>query len=288
MTARIDLSTTMSVAHRRLTMQPWKLAANTCCLLLVGLLYTNSTPAQELQIDASEESQQNSPADDDPLGLAAVRDDSFLSGDDFKAYYALLNLAAKTPADELQQQAEKFVQHRREESGLETFVEMIRNPAPFRGKPVVFRGHILQTISFQADENDYGLTRLYEASLFSEDSQTHPVTVVFSEKPDNLPIGGEIVDGVTVYGYFLKTYWYPSSDNRTRKAPLILAKTVHVQPIQLNSNSDPNWPLILGILGGVGVAFLILLIIIQRSDRKRMLEEQKKRLADEVPTFSVQ
>src|SRR5690606_28382922 len=143
------------------------------------------------------------------------------------------------------------VQERRQKSNLPTFVDIIRNTKEFRGQPIRMQGHVLQTIEYEAIDNPYGIEKLYESTLFTEDSQSHPATIVFLEKPDNLPISGDLIDGVTVNGYFLKTYLYPSSDNTTRKAPLILAKTVSVPPQISSAKPSPLGPTVYWGIGGV-------------------------------------
>lgn len=222
---------------------------------------------------------------DDPLGLSAVRDDYWLTSDDNSAYYGLLHQAQELPADELARLAKAFVAHRRSESGMPTFIDMIRNPQAFRGQPIQLKGHVLQTLEYEAEENSYGIEQLYESTLFTEDSQSHPTTIVFLEKPDNLPISGELVDGVTVNGYFLKNYWYPSSDNATRKAPLILAQTVVVKPPQPAPVPGATSKILYWGLGSAILILTAIVVMVQRSDRKRTLADQKKRLAEANPQF---
>lgn len=270
-------------------MSQQKLAALKVISCLAGLVVISpcaifpSAFAQDLDISTDE---QAAPDPNDPLGLQRIRDDYWLSANENPAYYGLLHKARQDDQQQLAGDAVKFLKERREKTKLPTFVDMIRNMKEYRGKPVQLTGRVLQTIEYEADENPYGITKLYEASLFTEDSQSHPTTVVFLDKPDTLPIGGELVDGVTVNGYFLKTYLYPSSDNATRKAPLILAKTVSVRPprpSELPATSSP------AVYWGIGIAFVALItvmVFVQRSDRKRLLAEQKKRLETAAPQFN--
>lgn len=253
-------------------------------ITLIGIIASRVSTAQDVSISSGEE--QPTVTEDDPLGFNLVRDDWWLTGNENPAYYGLLNKAAEVSQAELAKDAIAFLKQRREKTRLSTFVDMIRNTQEFRGQPVQMKGHILQTLEYEAVENPYGIETLYESTLYTDDSQSHPTTVVFLEKPDNLPVGGETVNGVTVNGYFLKTYLYPSSDETTRKAPLILAKTLTVKPpkvakLPTETNAFIYW----GIGGGVALlAFVV--VLVQRSDRKRMLENQKKRLGEEEPVFS--
>lgn len=255
-----------------------------CSMLIVLYFGIVTASSQEIAIDATDAPTPEEAADD-PLGLSRIRDNDWLSADENRAYYGLLQQASVADQKELATQAIEFLAERRNASRLSTFVDMIRNTKEFRGQPVQLKGHVLQTIEYEATENEYGIQQLYETNLYTDDSQSHPATIVFLEKPENLPISGEMVDGVTVNGYFLKTYLYPSSDNTTRKAPLILAKTVTVRPpkpaeLPATANGLVYWVL--------GILFLILMIVVvsvQRADRKRVLENQKRRLTQEPPAF---
>ena len=239
--------------------------------------------AQDVSISSGDE--QPTISEDDPLGLKLVRDDRWLTANENPAYYGLLNQANEIPQQELAASAKEFIQKRRTEAKLSTFVDMIRNTKEFRGQPVVMKGHILQTLEYEAEENSFGIEHLYESTLYTEDSQSHPTTIIFLEKPDNLPLGGETVNGVTVYGYFLKTYLYPSSDKATRKAPLILAKTLTVQPSKVAKLPTETNPMIYWGIGSGLAVLIFVIILVQRSDRRRMLENQKKRLDEQQPVF---
>lgn len=251
-----------------------------CCFLH---WQTDFAIAQQLDIQVREAINEG----EDPLGLSAVRDDYWLVADDNKAYYNLLNRARQTPLEELETAAREFRAQRLTESKLPQFVDMIRHSKKYIGQPVTMRGHILQTLEYKADENPFGIEQLYESMLYTDDSQAHPTTVVFLEKPENLPLGGELVNGVTVSGYFLKVYWYPSSDNATRKSPLILAHTLHVQPISLKGHSDINWVPFFTVGVFIALGLIATFAWLQRSDRRRMLAEQKRRLEQDASHFRV-
>ncbi len=254
-----------------------------CMVLIVcSCLLESIVVAQDVEISSSPN--QEVLDIEDPLALSVVRDDCPLNPEDNPAYYRLLDLANQQAPNELTDAAKKFTATRKDLTKLPTFVDMIRNPKAYRGKPVRLKGHVLQTLEFDALENEFGIKKLYESTLFTEDSQSHPATIVFLEKPENLPIGGELIDRVTVSGYFLKVYWYPSSDDRTRKAPLILAKTVSVRPVP-SASTGLEGPVVYGAIGIVFAVLILGLILVQRSDRKRVLAAQKKRLDENVPEF---
>ncbi len=236
--------------------------------------------AQELQPTQAE------PTVEDPFALAFVRDHSPLDGNDNIAYYGLLNQAREADQNELAKEGKQFLKQRIQESRIPTFPDFIRNPKVFRGEPVHLTGHVLQTIEYDANENEHGIEKLYESMIYTDDSQTHPAAIVFLEKPDNLPISGDLIEGVSVSGYFLKTYVYPSSDNTPRVAPLILAKTVTVKPQPKAVKSEETSRFIFWGLGSGIVLLFLVIFFVQKSDRKRMLQEQKKRLESKAPTFA--
>ncbi|TWT38300.1 hypothetical protein KOR42_51810 [Thalassoglobus neptunius] len=248
----------------------------------------NHILAQEITVSpTSEHSSDEVPsASEDAIpGLSNVEDDSWLNSDDNIPYYALLHKAAETSPSVLQAEANTFLKARKEESKLPTFIDMIRNPAAFRGQPVSLSGHILQVIDFPAEENEFGIDRLYEAALFTDDSLSHPTTVVFLDKPENLTLGSQLVEDVSVNGYFLKTYWYNSNDDHTRKAPLILAKTISVRE-RAPSAATESWSTMIAIsvLAAIGVLSLIVFRS-QLKDQHRLRSAQRNRIDNETITF---
>lgn len=167
--------------------------------------------------------------------LDRVQDRTFLEEADVEGYYGLLNQARQQDAQSISAAALQFLEKRRPQSKkfgrvppekFPLFADLLNEPEPYRGQPVTLRGHSQEMKRYAAEENPYGITTLYECSLFTDDSQSHPTTVVFTEAPADLPLGEKIVDGVVVSGYFLKLRAYYARDEKTRVAPLILARTI--------------------------------------------------------------
>lgn len=235
-------------------------------------------------------------ADDAPeIDFSGVKDDTPVGYDDDAAYYALLNKAAQQEQKQLRTQAVEFVARQRAQSKYKTlppekyplFYEMLTRPDDFRGKPVLLKGHILRTDSYEAGENPYGIKTLYEAWIVTEDSQNHPATIVFTKKPDNLPLGEELMDGVEVAGYFLKLYTYPSLDRATRKAPLILAKTVIIRPAPKPADFLRS-PAAIGAIIGTLVLLIAAVWTVQSKDRRRLRQRQGENLPERLPDFGEQ
>lgn len=176
-------------------------------------------------------------ADEPPvaLNLDRVQDRTFLEEADINGYYGLLDRARNHEVNEVASAASKFLEARRPQSRkygqvppekFPLFADLLNEPEPYRGQPVTLRGHSQEMKRFAAEENPYGITTLYECSLFTDDSQSHPTTVIFTEAPPELPLGEKIVDGVVASGYFLKLRAYHARDEKTRVAPLILARSI--------------------------------------------------------------
>jgi hypothetical protein len=217
-------------------------------------------------------------------GLDAVKDVEPLAPDESGAYYGLLHHAQSVPEDALWQAGKAFVAERERASRESTFRDMLHNPEAWRGRPAVMYGHILQTVEYDALDNPYGIKKLYESALYTDDAAHHPTTVVFLERPPELPLGTDMVPSVGVAGYFLKMYVYPSSDMKSRKAPLILARTVHVFPPQ---RRGPIFP---PAVSYGGLLFLLAALVYGvwrgfRKDRQRVVTRRQQELDQNQPDF---
>lgn len=268
--------TTSKTASSRLSLIAFAVTLSLCALVIIP----NKMLAQEIMT-----SEEGSSQFDLQAALDAVTDQSWLTSDDGPAYYGLLDRASNISPRDLASAGTRFVQSRIDETHKPTFVDMLQDPKAFRGQPVTLSGHVLQTIKYEAEANEYGIEHLYEVSLFTPDSQGHPTTVVFTEKPPELSIGGELVEGVTASGYFLKMYRYDSADNHTRVAPLILARTIKIE-----AESPPEPPGWLGPVMFSGFALSVCLLIgcgayWYKSDRQRLIALQRKRLDAANPQF---
>lgn len=169
------------------------------------------------------------------FNLDRIQDRTFLEEADVEGYYGLLNRARQQEVHQIAAAAREFLNTRRPQSKkfgkvppekFPLFADLLNEPEPYRGQPVTLRGHSQEIKRFAAEENPFGITTLYECSLFTDDSQSHPTTVVFTEAPADLPLGEKIVDGVVISGYFLKLRAYHARDEKTRVAPLILARSI--------------------------------------------------------------
>lgn len=179
-----------------------------------------------------------------PEVLQPVRDRTYSVRDaERDAYYTVLEHARSVDDQKVRTRAREFRLERIRETArpeaaeallerpeqFPVFVDLFRNPAAYRGKPVTLRGHVRRLVSYPAGENDVGLDTLYEAWVFTEDSQSNPAVVVCSEIPEGMPQGDQLNERVSVSGYFFKMYGYEARDT-TRVAPLILAVRLQWHP----------------------------------------------------------
>ncbi|MFN0056403.1 MAG: hypothetical protein ACKV0T_30015 [Planctomycetales bacterium] len=154
------------------------------------------------------------------------------------------------------------------------FAELARQPGPLRGRPVTLHGYIQRLESFEAGENDEGLTTLHQAYLFTGDSLQSPYVVVCSELTPGIPIPskGQPTNDIFVSGYFFKLWSY-DAERGTWAAPLILAHTLewHPRPIPLTSRAS--------FKGSLAAGLALTLLLIAYWLRRQRLEVSRLREA---------
>lgn len=142
-----------------------------------------------------------------------VADKEPLAKFDMPAYWRLLRWARAQRFSELEGRAERSI----------LFTQLWEQPEKYRGRLLRLRLHIKRILKYETPENSGGLTHLYEAWGWTEDSKSFPYVVVFPELPPGMKIGADVhAEGVFV-GYFLKTMAYTAYDVN-RAAPLLLGR----------------------------------------------------------------
>ena len=210
-------------------------------------------------------------------------------------YYSILNKARKVSNEKLKSAAADFQKkrlaapqyrgYRQRPSEFPIFVDLFKNPLIYHGKPVTLRGHVLKLIPLHAGKNDFGLTTLYEAWIYTDDSQNNPAVVVVSSIPDGIPTGTELlIDNVSVTGYFFKNYAFRAQD-RERFAPMLLGQRLEWSPpAPLPAPLMPAW--ISYTLVVVGMTFGVsLLWFISKSDRKSRRQRALSETDASIPIF---
>jgi len=164
----------------------------------------------------------------------------------------------------LEQLEDKLNEYRKDPFSYPLVRDAFNQAAACQGHVVSFAGHARRTQSFPVGENDYGFDQLYQIWLFDEESNHYPVMVVFSELPENLPVNipdTQVLDGVSVRGYYFKLWAYEGED-KPHAIPMILAKTVEWNPPPSVRRKFPPWA-----YGGVIVLGIVALWLVIRSNR---------------------
>ncbi|MBI5760448.1 MAG: hypothetical protein HZA46_18190 [Planctomycetales bacterium] len=117
------------------------------------------------------------------------------------------------------------------------FARIFEQPKHFRGEVVRICGYVRELSEWDAsDDNEHGLTTLYQAWVFTEDSFRNPYVIVCSEVSpelrDRIRQQGkaELKEPVEVAGVFFKIWKYDARDG-TRGAPMILAHRLTWKPV---------------------------------------------------------
>ena len=148
--------------------------------------------------------------------------------------------------------------------------------AEYRGRPVSLHGKFRRLVTYDAGKNDQGFDRLHEGWFFADDAQGNPAVVIFTEQPAGLPGGGDIEEEVSVTGYFLKMYGYSAQDT-TRRAPLILARTVRWHPQQPQARWNPSPQTYLVFSAGILVVGLLIGLMVRESHLKAAAWKESRR-----------
>lgn len=166
--------------------------------------------------------------------LDFIQDRSDLEGTaDVECYYGLLDYARRVNPAALYEAAQDFKEARWSQSEFRDwplaefplYYDLTKHPEAYRGRPISLYGHI-RLHHVDHPTNNYGLDPVHVAYLYTDDSQHHPTRIVFTENPDNVPVGEDVINGISVTGYFLKLYLYSDRGEKGRYMPLLLARDV--------------------------------------------------------------
>ena len=209
--------------------------------------------------------------------LSSVRDNTVgIRRDESEAYYGLLNHVQRVAPDELELASTTETQ----------YVNLMTEPDRFRGEPLTIQGDLWRLYEFDAGPNDLGLTTLYEAWIFTGDSQPHPYRVVCTRLPHTLTPGEDIRRPVRVTGYFFKREAYPSRGG-FHVAPTLIATTL--APFRLADSVPPTdaiLPYMVGVVTAMGLALLVTLLAFTLGDRRIKRLARQRTLGAVSPSFT--
>jgi hypothetical protein len=189
--------------------------------------------------------------------LGSVRDNKPLRPAEWEAWLHLF--------DVLQQSDEATLAAA--STGPTTLVQLLEQSDEFRGELVTTRGIVRRAHPAMPPENEYGLTGYYQTWLWPGDQPDEPMAVWCLELPDGFPTGLEIAEDAEVTGFYLKLWAYKSADGNVRRAPLLLAKTIHWRPAPQVAPAPPEgpFPLLLMFAGAALFAVLATMTIYYRT-----------------------
>ncbi len=209
--------------------------------------------------------------------LSSVRDNTVgIRRDESDAYYRLLGHVQRVAPDELELASTTETQ----------YVNLMTEPDRFRGEPLTIQGDLWRLYEFDAGPNDLGLTTLYEAWIFTGDSQPHPYRVVCTRLPHTLTPGEDIRRPVRVTGYFFKREAYPSRGG-FHVAPTLIATTL--APFRLADSVPPTdaiLPYMVGVVTAMGLALLVTLLAFTLGDRRIKRLARQRTLLVSSPSFA--
>ena len=188
------------------------------------------------------------PPDSSPT-YASIQDKTTPSFRDNAAYSMLLTRARETPPAELAAQSRADV----------PYTELWERPERYRGLPIHLSGTARRVLVH--DELNPALapsSKIYEAYVFTLESQHNPYILVFEEPPPGLPGGLDIQEKVSFDGYFLKLLAYQAGD-RLRAAPMLVGRLHWTPPPPEDFDSAINNTLT-WTMGGLSLLTLYALI----------------------------
>ena len=176
------------------------------------------------------------------------------------AYWQLLGWARTQPFADFEQRASR-------EPAL---TQIWEEPQKYRGKPLRLRLHVRRVLEWESAKNPLGVPKVYEAMGWSDESKSLPYTVVFTEKPPELPVGPSVEAEVVFVGYFLKIMTYSAFDDTRRGTPLMMGR-VRVVGLEPKAKAALASPREMGglALGGVLLSAAGLWLLVKNRGRKR-------------------
>jgi hypothetical protein len=149
--------------------------------------------------------------------LESIRDNKPLTPSEWAAWLHLFDVLQKSDEAALAKAA----------TGPASLVQLFEQSNEFRGELVTTRGIVRRAHAAKTPRNGHGLTAYYQTWLWPEDQPDEPMTVWCLQLPEGFPLGMEIAEEAEVTGFYFKLWVYKSGDGNVRRAPILLAKTIH-------------------------------------------------------------
>jgi len=209
--------------------------------------------------------------------LRRVKDNTIgIRSDEADAYYHLLNHANRVSATELERAGATDV----------LYINLMTDPDRFRGVAITIHGDLWRLYEFKAGPNKYGFKSLYEAWVFTADSDNHPYRIVFTKLPRDLEPGENLRRPVRVTGYFFKREGYASSGGMHVTPTMLAQRVIPFLPPNAPPRTDAILPYMIGLISAIGLAFLVTLASFAISDRRAAKKAALRDLNAPAPSFA--
>lgn len=150
-----------------------------------------------------------------------------------------------------------------------TFLELVKQPEAFRGKPITIRGRVKEVSRQAASKNRNGITDIYIYWLMLEDGPTSPIRVMSALPPEGFPKilepDGEtrqkMQEDIVFQGYFLKRFAYQAKDG-DRVTPLILTHQPTWLPTKTLREQREDEPFINDVMFSVPIVAVLSFAIV--------------------------
>jgi len=217
-------------------------------------------------------------------------------------YYRVLAHARDVDHSLQQASARRFLARRRDQAAsakvragsvdeFPLFVDLYRQverPGAYHGKLITLTGHIRKLIRVPAGANDEAIETVYEAWLYTANSQHHPAVIITTSVPAELLREVErlksrnrpvVIEGISATGYFFKMYGYQAHD-APRFAPLVLGQRLEWHPPTVDAGWQRVPAIVLAVLGSLTLPVIWMAWRSAREDRTRRRRRQQE-LADQ-------
>lgn len=206
----------------------------------------------------------------DTVFLGTIKDSTVFRSGEKDAWFRFLERLDRANLPDLESHA----------VGRVSFLQVYRQPDDYRGKLVTVQGSVRRGYYRQAPRNFYGIPGYYIFWLKPTGSNS-PMVVYCLDVPQGFPdvktleettAKPELNEQVEFTGFFFKRWAYRSEDG-TRLAPLILAKTPRWEAPAEDSaavTEPPPWTLIASLAGGsalFGILFATAVYLTSRQSR---------------------
>ena len=209
--------------------------------------------------------------------LSKIRDNTIgIRNDEAEAYFRLLHHVRSLSLHDLERVATTEVQ----------YVNVMTEPDRFRGELVTIQGSLRRLYQFEATPNDYGISTLYEAWIFTGDSGNHPYRVVSTSIPQTLIPGTNTPLPVRVTGFFFKREGYRSGGGMHVAPTLLTPVVTPFRPSNAIPPADGIVSTMIRIVTSVGLALLVTLLAFIMGDRRKKREARQIALNEPRPLFA--